>query len=120
MAQRLVRTLCRECREPYFPRREDVPDDFPLEDVHRHRERLYRAAGCRQCRGTGYTGRKGLYELLETGNEIRRLASERTPSHLVKQAAQAAGMQTLREDGWRKVRRGMTSLEEVLRVTKAD
>ncbi|MCY2992341.1 MAG: GspE/PulE family protein [Planctomycetota bacterium] len=120
MAQRLVRTLCRECREPYFPRREDVPDDFPLEDVHRHRERLYRAAGCRQCRGTGYTGRKGLYELLETDNEIRRLASERTPSHLVKQAAQAAGMRTLREDGWRKVRRGMTTLEEVLRVTKAD
>jgi general secretion pathway protein E len=120
MAQRLVRTLCRECREPYFPRREEVPDDFPLEDVHRHRERLYRAAGCRQCRGTGYTGRKGLYELLETDDEIRRLASERTPSHLVKQAAQAAGMCTLREDGWRKVRRGMTSLEEILRVTKAD
>lgn len=120
MAQRLVRTLCRECREPYFPRREDVPDDFPLEDVLRHRERVYRAAGCRQCRGTGYAGRKGLYELLESDDEIRRLASERTPSHLVKQAAQAAGMATLREDGWRKVRRGMTTIDEVLRVTKAD
>jgi general secretion pathway protein E len=120
MAQRLVRTLCRECRQPYFPRRDEVPEDFPYDEVHQRRERLYQSGGCRQCRGTGYSGRKGLYELLETDDEIRRLASERTPSHLVKQAAQTAGMQTLRENGWRKVRRGLTSIEEVLRVTKAD
>jgi type II secretory ATPase GspE/PulE/Tfp pilus assembly ATPase PilB-like protein len=57
---------------------------------------------------------------MEANDEIRHLASERTPTHLVKQAAQRAGMRTLREDGWLKVRRGVTSIEEVLRVTKAD
>jgi general secretion pathway protein E/type IV pilus assembly protein PilB len=120
MAQRLVRTLCRECREPYLPRREELPDDFPWDESHARRERLYRAVGCRQCRGTGYSGRKGLYELLETNDEVRRLASERTPTHLVKQAGQHAGMRTLRDDGWRKVRNGGTTIDEVLRVTKAD
>ena len=57
---------------------------------------------------------------MQTNDEIRRLAGERTPSHLVKQAAQRAGMRTLRADGWTKVRRGVTSIEEVLRVTNAD
>ncbi len=120
MAQRLVRTLCRECREPYIPRRSELPEDFPLDEIHTNRERLYRAGGCRQCRGTGFSGRKGLYELLETDDEVRRLAGERTPTHLVKQAAQNAGMRSLREDGWRKVHRGLTTVDEILRVTKAD
>ncbi len=83
-------------------------------------DRLYQAAGCRHCRGTGYRGRLGLFELLEATDEIRRLSAERTPSHLVKKAAREAGMRTLREDGWAKVRRGQTSVDEVLRVTKQD
>jgi general secretion pathway protein E/type IV pilus assembly protein PilB len=120
MAQRLVRLLCRECRQPYFPRRSELPDDFPLEECFRRGERLYRAAGCRKCRATGYSGRIGLFELLVTNDEIRGLANERTPTHLVKQAAIRAGMGTLREDGWHKVRRGLTSIDEVVRVTKAD
>jgi len=120
MAQRLVRILCRECRQPYHPRPGDLPVDFPWEECASHGERIYRAVGCRKCRNTGYSGRTGLFELMEANDEIRRLASERTPTHLVKQAAQRAGMRTLREDGWRKVRRGITSIEEVLRVTKAD
>jgi len=120
MAQRLVRTLCPECRRPCFPRRTDLPEDFPFHECLVRGERLYRAVGCRKCRGTGYHGRTGLYELLLANDEIRRLTSERTPSHLVKQAATSAGMRTLREDGWGKVRRGLTTIEEVLRVTKAD
>ncbi len=120
MTQRLVRVLCRECRQPYVPRRGEVPADFPLEECLARGERLYRAVGCRHCRGTGYLGRTGLYELLETNDEIRRLAAERTPSQVVKQAARQAGMRTLREDGWLKVRRGITSIDEVLRVTKPD
>jgi general secretion pathway protein E/type IV pilus assembly protein PilB len=120
LAQRLVRVVCRECRQAYVPRRGDVPEDFPLEDCLKRGERVYRAVGCRKCRGTGYAGRLGLFELLEANDEIRRLASERTPSHVVKQAAVSAGMRTLREDGWRKVRRGVTTIDEVLRVTKAD
>ncbi len=120
MAQRLVRTLCRECREPFTPEQDDVPEDFPLESLLSNGNTIYRAAGCRQCRQTGYRGRMGLYELLVANDEIRHLASERAPTNIVKQAARKAGMKTLREDGWRKVCRGQTSVEEVLRVTKSD
>jgi general secretion pathway protein E/type IV pilus assembly protein PilB len=120
MAQRLVRTLCREGRQAYVPSAGELPEDFPRDEARGRGERVYRAVGCRACRGTGYQGRVGLYELLEASDEVRRLAGERTPSHIVKQAARAAGMSTLREDGWRKVRRGQTTIDEVLRVTKAD
>jgi len=120
LAQRLVRTLCRKCREQYSPTAEDVPDDFPLAECLKSGRGIYRSVGCRQCRGTGYHGRTGLYELLETNDEVRQLAAKRTPTHLVKKAAMQAGMRTLRDDGWRKVRQGMTTVDEVLRVTKAD
>ncbi len=120
MAQRLVRTLCRECRKPYTPGPDDVPDDFPLAKCLGNGKTLYRPAGCRACRGTGYSGRIGLYELLEANEEIRQLATERAGSNIIKRAAMKAGMKTLRQDGWRKVRHGITSVDEVLRVTKAD
>jgi general secretion pathway protein E/type IV pilus assembly protein PilB len=120
MAQRLVRTLCRECREPYTPTAEDVPEDFPMDALMSNGRTIYRSTGCRQCRQTGYRGRMGLYELLTTNDEIRALASERAASNIVKQAARKAGMKTLREDGWYKVCKGQTSVEEVLRVTKTD
>jgi general secretion pathway protein E/type IV pilus assembly protein PilB len=118
LAQRLVRTLCRECREQFTPTMEDVPEDFPLGECLKSGRGLYRAAGCRHCRGTGYHGRVGIYELLETNDEVRRLAAERTPTHLVAQAAMRAGMRSLRQDGWWKVRKGITTIDEVLRVTK--
>jgi len=120
MAQRLVRTLCRECREPFTPSFDDVPDDFPLQDCLENGATIYRATGCRHCRQTGYIGRVGLFELLEADDEVRRLASERASTNLIQQAAVKAGMRTLREDGWRKVCRGVTTVEEVLRVTKSD
>ena len=81
---------------------------------------VYKPVGCRDCRATGYSGRVGLYELLETNDEIRHLASERSASIVVKRAAMEAGMQTLRQNGWRKVLNGQTSIDEVLRVTKSD
>ena len=120
MAQRLVRTLCQECREEYVPRREDLPDDFPWEEFMEKAGHLYRAAGCRSCRGTGYSGRRGIYELLVANDEIRVLASERTGSNVVKQAAIRNGMRTLRSHGWVKTIQGITTIDEVLRVTKAD
>jgi general secretion pathway protein E/type IV pilus assembly protein PilB len=83
-------------------------------------QRILRPVGCRQCRGTGYSGRLGIYELLVADDEIRRLAGERVGSNVIKQAAMKAGMRTLRHDGWRKVLRGKTTIDEVLRVTKAD
>ena len=81
---------------------------------------LYRAVGCRCCRGTGYNGRVGLFELLQTNDEVRRLAGERAPTNVIRQAAARAGMRTLRQDGWRKVGSGQTTVDEVLRVTKSD
>ena len=119
MAQRLVRTLCKHCREAYMPSEEDVPGDFPLED-YTAGQPIYRAKGCRQCRGTGYSGRLGIYELLVSNDEIRQLASERRGTNEIRTAAIASGMRTLRQDGWLKVARGITSIEEVLRVTKAE
>ena len=120
MAQRLVRTLCRDCCTPFTPHEDDVPEDFPLAEHLGNGRTIYRAVGCRNCRGTGYRGRTGLYELLETDDEIRRLVGERTATNVIKRAAVQAGLETLRQDGWRKVRRGQTTVDEVLRVTKAD
>jgi general secretion pathway protein E/type IV pilus assembly protein PilB len=120
MAQRLVRTLCHHCRQPFRPQLDDLPDDFPWEAMRRHNRPVYRAVGCRECRSTGYSGRVGVYELLVSNDEIRHLASERQPSNVIKRAAVAAGMRTLRMDGWDKVLRGVTTIDEVLRVTKAD
>ena len=119
MAQRLVRTLCIHCREAYMPSDEEVPVDFPLDD-YTAGQPIYRAQGCRQCRNTGYAGRLGIYELLVSNDEIRVLASERRSTNEIRKAAIASGMRTLREDGWIKVARGLTTVEEVLRVTKAE
>ncbi len=119
VAQRLVRTLCRECRKPWMPFPDELPKDFP-ESALESGEPLYRPGGCRACRGTGYSGRLGIYELLVTNDEIRQLANDRTGTNAIRQAAIAAGMKTLRQDGWIKVAKGLTSIDEVLRVTKAD
>ncbi|HIE97780.1 MAG TPA: type II/IV secretion system protein [Planctomycetes bacterium] len=119
VAQRLVRTLCRECREGYVPSYDEVPSDFPFDDIA-YGEPIYRPVGCRNCRGTGYSGRLGIYELLETNEQIRQLAHDRTGTDKIRKAAIASGMITLRQDGWKKVAQGITSIDEVLRVTKAD
>jgi len=120
MAQRLVRRLCKHCRQWYVPHAEDVPPDFPLADCLSNGKTIYRAVGCRECRGSGYRGRTGVFELLVADDEIRRLVGERAATNVIHRAAVKAGMRTLRQDGWLKVRRGITTVEEVLRVTKAD
>lgn len=118
MAQRLVRRLCRHCKEAYEPNPADMPYDFPWDE--RGDRPLYRSVGCRECRGVGYGGRLGIYELLVTNERVRQLAHDRASSFEIKKAALASGMQTLRMDAWRKAFDGVTSVEEVLRVTKAD
>ena len=120
MAQRLVRTLCKSCRAPYEAPPEDIPDDFPLDEFKASGQSLFQNVGCRSCRGTGYAGRTGLYEFLEANDELRQLVNERLPSNVVKKAAVKNGMRTLRQDGWRLVMRGQTTLAEVARVTKVD
>ncbi len=76
--------------------------------------------GCRQCRNLGYSGRVGIYELLVTTEEVRRLAHDNASTWTLKKAAVRDGMTTLRMDGWKKVIKGMTSVDEVARVTKGD
>ncbi len=118
MAQRLVRRLCEHCKQPYRPPRNELPPDFPWDDLKG--EPIYRPVGCRQCRNLGYSGRVGIYELLVTTEEVRRLAHDNASSWKLKKAAVQDGMTTLRMDGWRKVVSGMTSVDEVARVTKGD
>lgn len=117
MAQRLVRRLCEHCRREIHPTREELPDDFPFEKLDGP---IYEPVGCRECRDVGYSGRMGIYELLVTTDTIRQLAHDRCSTWEIKQAAINEGMETLRDDGWRKVMEGKTSIEEVLRITKSD
>ncbi len=118
MAQRLVRRLCSHCKEAFQPQRADLPDDFPWDKLDG--KPLYRGPGCRECRGVGYRGRVGIYELLLTTDQIRQLAHDRASTWEIKRTALAEGMHTLRDDAWTKAIAGTTSLDEVVRVTKSD
>jgi len=120
MAQRLVRTLCKHCKEAYVPKQEVLPSDFPLAEFEAAGGRLWRPTGCRECFHLGYAGRIGLFELLPTTDTIRRLAHDRASTWEIKKAALQQGVITLRQDGWKKALAGRTSLDEVLRVTKGD
>ena len=120
MAQRLVRKICPECRREYAPHWNDLPSDFPFDDLMDAGGQVWRGEGCRRCRGTGYSGRVGIYELLRANDEIRKLTSEKTPTQVVKAAARRAGMRSLREHAWLKALRGQSTIDEAIRVTKAD
>ncbi|MCL2118418.1 MAG: Flp pilus assembly complex ATPase component TadA [Planctomycetaceae bacterium] len=120
MAQRLVRRLCKHCAEKYEPTLADTPEDFPFDRLHEENVEVFRPIGCRECRHTGYSGRVAIYELLTANDEIRHLAGQRSPSHLVKDAARKAGMMTLRENGWRKALWGVTSVDEIVRMARHD
>jgi type II secretory ATPase GspE/PulE/Tfp pilus assembly ATPase PilB-like protein len=89
-------------------------------EAHARRGGLYRGRGCRHCLGTGYRGRQGVFELMPVTEEIRQLVMDRAPAGNIRKIAAAQGMDSLRGDGWRLVREGRTTVEEVLRVTKED
>ncbi len=116
MAQRLVRTICPECKEEFEPH--EVPADFPANGGGP--VRLWHGVGCRACRQTGYRGRVGIYELMVTGDSIREMCVERVNASQIRKQALKEGMITLRQDGWRKVLQGKTTLDEVARVTAGD
>jgi type II secretion system protein E len=118
IAQRLVRTICEKCKEEYRPEPELLREvGFPETDKPVH---FCRGRGCEDCRFTGYRGRTGIYEILVMHENLRPLIIERTSSNTIKQAAIGNGMKTLRDDGWAKVRAGITTVEEVGRVTQED
>ena len=115
LAQRLVRVICKDCREQIPAVEHDrlkaaygnlVPDE------------VYHGRGCRSCMGTGYRGRQGVFEMMPVTEEIRSMILERTSSGRIRRVAVQQVMESLRSDGWRLVREGRTTIDEVVRVTK--
>lgn len=115
LAQRLVRVLCTNCREAY------KPDDKLLKEMNVKDSNgidfIYKGTGCPECSFTGYRGRIGIFELLVVRDEIRKLILEKTSANIIKEEARNGGMITLREDGWEKVKAGITTVSEIYRVT---
>lgn len=119
IAQRLVRLVCRQCRVPYTPSKGEL-QALGLERVEPS-DTFFRAGpGCDACLGTGYSGRQAIYEMLLVNDAIRDLIMARAESNVIKKKAIQLGMKTLRQDGVLKVRRGLTTAEEVMRVTLGD
>jgi type IV pilus assembly protein PilB len=116
LAQRLVRKVCTKCREEYVPGRE-VLDDLELTAQDLKGKRFYRGSGCENCNNTGYKGRVGLFELMIMNNELRDMIMRNCSTDELREAAQRAGMVTLREAGMKACFEGITSAEEVIRET---
>jgi type IV pilus assembly protein PilB len=114
LAQRLVRKLCQRCKEPYEP---TLNERRQLEKLAGDVDTLYRAKGCNHCRNVGYSGRIGIYELFIPDDAISDRISQGCTLHELRELARQNGMQTLRFDGLEKVKAGITTLEEVYRVT---
>jgi type II secretory ATPase GspE/PulE/Tfp pilus assembly ATPase PilB-like protein len=116
LAQRLVRVLCKHCKQP---------DDSPAAQAFKSQvgipttTTIYRSVGCRECRQTGFHGRHAIFEWMDSDNEIRQLILKSTSTDQIRDAARRAGMRSLAEDGWRLVQLGITTVEEVLSVTTA-
>jgi type IV pilus assembly protein PilB len=115
VAQRLVRRLCTSCRRQYTPET-DVLRALNISDADAGAIPFYRAVGCDQCNHTGYRGRVGLYEVMRLNEKLRRMITQRAPEDAVRDAALSAGMISLGEDGLSKVKSGVTTAEELLRV----
>ena len=118
MAQRLVRAICEKCKESYTPTERELKMLGTMSKTVP--ERMYHGAGCDKCGRSGYKGRKGIFEIFKVDDTIQRLIFDHAPATLLRQRAREMGMRTLREDGMLKVASGMTSLQEVLRVTMGD
>ncbi len=120
IAQRLLRKLCENCRKPYKPNSSllsklNLPQNLDVNKIT-----FFRGEGCPACKNTGYKGRKGIYEIMILNEEIRTLTYKNASADLIKKAAIKNGMRSLRQDGLIKALKGITSLEEVFRVTNAD
>ena len=116
LGQRLVRTICANCRQPYQPDR-DVLERLGLTEAQVEGRPFFHGVGCMQCNETGYRGRRGIYEYLRVSDPIRELINERKPTIIIRDKAVELGMRTLREDGIRCILDGHTTVEEVLKYT---
>jgi general secretion pathway protein E len=114
LAQRLVRLICPECKTPVASSAiQEIGGESPIK-----LQEEFVGQGCPACAQTGYQGRSGIYELLLVDEAVRQLILKQADAVAIRQAAISQGMQTMAEDGWRKVAQGMTTTQEVLRVTQ--
>ena len=122
VAQRLIRRLCPSCRKPLEMDEAKIEllrkEGFPVEKLATHT--VYEPVGCDACRGSGFKGRTGIYEILIVDDHIRPLIIDRSSSSVIKREAMKQGLRTLRDDGWQKVLDGVTTVEEILRVSEED
>ena len=116
LAQRLVRTICKDCRTPYEPN-EMILNQLGLSAHELGEKNFFTGRGCDTCGDSGLRGRRGLFELLDVTDPIRELITDRAPTVVIKQKAIEMGMTTLREDGLRNIYDGITTIEEVLKYT---
>lgn len=116
MAQRLVRKICPNCKEPYDP---PISTRRVVERLVGEVETFYRGVGCKKCRNTGYSGRIGIYELLIVDDAMRDYITASPNVNELRRIALESGMKPLRQDGMEKVKAGITTIEEVFRVTAA-
>ncbi|MEI6454196.1 MAG: ATPase, T2SS/T4P/T4SS family, partial [Actinomycetes bacterium] len=114
--QRLARRLCAKCRRPSEMSSDDLMA-VNFEPTPGHAPTIYEAVGCSSCANTGYRGRLAIHEIMPMSEQIERLTSSRASSEEIKRMAIEQGMRTLRQDGWRNVSEGSTTITEVLRVT---
>ena len=119
MAQRLARRVCPDCAEEQEPPHE-MMIVMEKEIGYAPPSKQLRGTGCSSCRFTGFSGRVGLFEILPMSDEIRQLILNHESAGKIKASAIADGMRTLRQDGWRKVLTGRTTIEEVIRVSTED
>ncbi len=122
LAQRLVRVLCKECREPYVPTDEELAEMqlTRIDMADAGVTHLHKAVGCSTCNDTGYRGRSGIYELMVISDDIRQQVLRKVDSNTIKKTAISQGMRTLLNDGANKVMAGITSSAELLSVTQED
>ena len=120
MAQRLVRLICPKCKTPVKSKHEILQHLKGEIEVDPERQEIYEGKGCPECRFTGYRGRTGIYEILMITEPIRELILERASSQQIKQKAISQGMRTLRQDGLQKVFKGLTTFNELVRVTQQE
>jgi type II secretion system protein E len=116
MAQRLVRRICKHCKMECHPKDLDVAEGIVPADI----KTFWRGKGCDECRGTGYKGRQGVFELVVVDDGLREMILKRDGANRLKKYAMDHGMRTLRDDAWDRVRAGVTTPEEVMRITKVD
>jgi len=119
IAQRLVRVICDKCKKEFKPSKE-ILKELGVSRLDLSKTKLYEGKGCEACRFTGYKGRTAIYEILVMSEPVRELVLKRSSSGQIKKKALSLGMRTLRQDGWEKIKSGITTPGEVIRVTQEE